>query len=349
MPRFLVWSFALFLASGITSDLALTPRSSLTAAAVASASGLPQQQAIKFEPTEGVPTFAVRPPVLRLKPGAVVETRTFSKPGDYYEVAGGAWPGEVGPFYIEGATPDDTLVVRIVRLRPNRDSAVSAVNPTGISAVAGDSRTRMINDPLPARRFVWKLDRQRNVGVLDLPNSASKSIEMPLKPMLGRMAVAPAGAEAFGGLWPGNFGGNMDASDAREGTTVFLPVFHEGAYFYFGDGHALQGDGEICGSGLETTMDVTLQFDVIKGRRIRWPRMEDAEDIMVLGSARPLVDAFRIAQVELIEWLVDEYGFEKLEAYQVVSQGGHSRIANVVDPNYTVVAKFPKRLLPPKR
>ena len=96
-------------------------------------------------------------------------------------------------------------------------------------------------------------------------------------------------------------------------------------------------------------MDVTFQFDLIKGRRIRWPRMEDADDIMVAGSVRPLVDAFRIAQVELIEWLVDDYGFEKMEAYQVVSQGGHSRIANVVDPNYTVVAKFPKKLLPPKR
>jgi amidase len=303
---------------------------------------------IKFEPKEGVPTFAVRPPVLRLKPGAIVETRTFSKPGDYYEKSGGPWPGEVGPFLIEGATPSDTLVVRILKLRPNRDTAVSAVNPTGISAVAGDSRTRMLNDPLPARRFEWRLDRARSVGILELPASASKRIEMPLKPMLGRLAVAPDGDEAWGGLWPGNFGGNMDASDAREGTTVFLPIFHEGAYFYFGDGHALQGDGEICGSGLETTMDVTFQFDVIKGQRIRWPRMEDADDIMVLGSVRPLVDAFRIAQVELIQWLVDDYGFDKLDAYQVVSQGGHSRIANVVDPNYTVVAKFPKRLLPPK-
>ena len=303
---------------------------------------------IKFEPTEGVPTFAVRPPVLKLKPGAVVETRTFSKPGDYYEKSGGPWPGEVGPFLIEGATTSDTLVVRILKLRPNRDAAVSAVNPTGISAVSSDSRTRMLNDPLPARRFEWRLDRTRNVGILELPASASKRIEMPLKPMLGRLAVAPAGDEAWGGLWPGNFGGNMDASDAREGTTVYLPIFHDGAYFYFGDGHALQGDGEICGSGLETTMDVTLQFDVIKGQSIRWPRMEDADDIMVLGSIRPLVDAFRIAQVELIEWLVADYGFDKLDAYQVVSQGGHTRVANVVDPNYTVVAKFPKRLLPPK-
>jgi amidase len=309
----------------------------------------PPPAPIVFEPRQGVPTFAVREPILRLKPGAIVQTRTFSKPGDYYERAGGPWPGEVGPFFIEGATPDDTLVVRILRLRPNRDRAVSAVNPSGISAVAGDGRTRMLNDPLPARRFEWRLDLTRNVGILDIPASASKRIEMPLKPMLGRLAVAPADGEAFGGLWPGNFGGNMDAADAREGTTVFLPIFYEGAYFYFGDGHALQGDGEICGSGLETTMDVTFQFELIKGRRIRWPRMEDADDIMVVGSIRPLVDAFRIAQVELIDWLVDEYGFDRMDAYQVVSQGGHTRIANVVDPNYTVVAKFPKRLLPARR
>src|SRR5687768_17423176 len=310
--------------------------------------GQQSSQPIKFEPTAGVPTFAVREPVLRLKPGAIVETRTFSRAGDYYERAGGPWPGEVGPFLIEGATPDDTLVVRIVKLRLNRDVAVSALNPNGISAVASDARTRMLNDPLPARRFIWQLDRTRNIGILELPNSASKRIEIPLRPMLGRLAVAPAGEEAWGGLWPGNFGGNMDSADAREGTTVYLPIFHEGAYFYFGDVHALQGDGEIIGSGLETTADVTFQIDVIKGRRIRWPRMEDENDIMVAGSVRPLIDAFRIAQVELIEWLVEDYGFDKLDAFQIVSQAGHSRIANVVDPNYTVMAKFPKKLLPPK-
>ncbi|HWP99922.1 MAG TPA: acetamidase/formamidase family protein [Vicinamibacterales bacterium] len=305
-------------------------------------------ETIRFEPKAGVPTFAVREPVLRLKPGDIVETRTFSKPGDYYEREGGPWPGEVGPFYIEGATPEDTLVVRILKVRPNRETAVSQVSPGGMSAVAADSRTRMLNPPLPGRRFVWKLDLERNVGILELPHSRSKRFEAPLRPMLGRLAVAPAGEEAFGGLWPGNFGGNMDSPDAREGTTVYLPIFHEGAYFYFGDGHALQGDGEICGSGLETTMDVVLQFDLIKGRKIRWPRFEDAEDIMVAGSARPLVDAFRIAQVELIEWLVEGYGFDRMDAYQIVSQAGHTRIANVVDPNYTVMAKFPKRLLPGK-
>ena len=304
---------------------------------------------IKFEPRAGVPTFAVREPVLRVKPGDTVETRTFSEPGDYYERAGGKWPGEVGPFHIEGATPNDTLVVRILKLRPNRGTAVSQINPNGISAVASDGRTRMLNDPLPARRFVWTLDLARSVGILDLPASASKRIELPLRPMLGRVAVAPSGAEAFGGLWPGNFGGNMDAADVREGVTVYLPIFHDGALFYFGDGHALQGDGEIVGSGLETTMDVTFQFDLIKGQKIGWPRFEDADDLMVAGSARPLVDAFRIAQVELIEWLAADYGFDRIDAYQVVSQAGHSRIANVVDPLYTVVAKFPKRFLPPRR
>jgi amidase len=322
-------------------------RSLILALLLVSAAGAQTAKKVTFTPTAGVPTFAVREPVLKIAPGTIVETKTFSRPGDYYE--GGAWPGEVGPFHIEGAAAGDTLVVKILRLQPNRDTAVSRYSPGGISGIAGDSRTRMLNDPLPARAFTWTLDRKRMVGILDLPNSASKRIEVPLKPMLGRVAVAPAGQEAFGGLWPGDFGGNLDASDIREGVTVYLPVFHPGALFYFGDGHALQGDGEIIGSGLETTMDVTFQFDLIKGKRIRWPRAEDDTHIMVLGSVRPLIDAMRIAYVELIEWLVAEYGFEKMEAFQVASQVGEVRVANVVDPNYTVVAKFPKRLLPPKR
>ena len=124
-----------------------------------------QAPTVTFTPTAGVPTFAKRDPVLRVKPGTIVETKTFSKPGDYYEPSGpGPWPGEVGPFYIEGATPNDTLVVKILRLRLNRDTAISAINPTGISGLAADGRTRMMNDPLPARRWVWRLDRQRNVG-----------------------------------------------------------------------------------------------------------------------------------------------------------------------------------------
>ncbi len=296
----------------------------------------------KFAPTKGVQTFAVREPVLRVRSGDVVETETLY--GGYYSTPGGAWPGEVGPFYIEGATPNDTLVVRILKLKPNRDHAVSTHTPGFISALAADRSTRMLNDPIPARRYVWRITNDGTTGVLDLEKSG-KRIEVQLKPMLGRVAVAPAGEEAWGGLWPGNFGGNMDASDVAEGATVYLPIFHEGAYFYFGDGHALQGDGEFCGSGLETTMAVTFQFELIKGKKIAWPRVENATHIMVVGSVRPLGDALRIAGVEMVEWVAAEYGLEKWDAYQVVSQLAEIRVANMVDPNYSVVVKMSKKAL----
>ena len=94
---------------------------------------------------------------------------------------------------------------------------------------------------------------------------------------------------------------------------------------------------------------MAFQFELIRGQRIAWPRLEDTEHLMVAGSGRPLIDAFRIAHVELIDWLVADYGFQRIEAYQIVSQAGTSRVANVVDPLYTVVDKFPKKLLPARR
>lgn len=301
-------------------------------------------QAIKFKQEKGVQTFAVREPVLKIKPGAVVETSTID--GGYYQKPSGAWPGEVGPFYIEGATTEDTLVVKIVRLRTNSDHAVSTHTPGSLSAIAADRYTRMLNDPIPRRRYVWRLEEGTR-GVLELPDS-KKKIEIPLHPMLGRIAVAPSGDEAFGGLWPGNFGGNMDVSDVKEGATVYLPIFHDGAYFYFGDGHAAMGDGEICGSGLETTMDVTLEFQLIKGKKIAWPRIENDDYIMTVGAVRPLSDALRIAAVEMVEWVSADYGFDKWDAYQFISQAGEMRVGNMVDPNYAVVVKMRKKLLPPK-
>ena len=295
-----------------------------------------------FKPTVGHPTFAVRPPVLTVKPGDVLESESLW--GEWYEKAGGKWPGEVGPIAIEGAEPGDTLVVEMLKIRPNRDTAVSTQGGR-FGALVPDGGTAMLNDMFPRGRYVWRIDRARMTGTVDLPGSTMKSIAVPLQPMLGRVAVAPEGDMSFDGLWPGPFGGNMDASDVREGTTVYLPVFHPGALFYFGDGHALMGDGEVCGSGLETSMDVTFRFGLLKKKTIAWPRFEDAEHLMVAGSARPLSDALRIAFVELIDWLVADYGFEKADAYQLVSQVAVIRVANMVDPLYTVVAKFPKRFL----
>src|SRR5262249_37764604 len=102
-----------------------------------------------------------------------------------------------------------------------------------------------------------------------------------------------------------------------EGATVYLPIFHDGAYFQFGDAHGLQGDGELTGTGIETALDVTLQFDLIKGKKIEWPRFENQDYIMVAGSARPLEDAFRIANVEMVKWLESDYGFDRWEALEV--------------------------------
>src|SRR5688500_7502131 len=299
----------------------------------------------RLRPTAGHPTFAVRPPILTVQPGDVLESETLW--GDWYERAGGKWPGEVGPVAIAGAEPGDTLVVEVLKVRPNRDTAISTQGGR-FGALVPDEGTAFLNETFPRGRYVWRLDRQRGTGTLDLPGSALKTITVPLRPMLGRVATAPEGAEAFDGLWPGTFGGNMDTADVREGTTVFLPVFHPGALFYFGDGHALQGDGEVCGSGLETSMEVAFRFGLQKKKTIAWPRLEDAEHLMVAGSARPLSDALRIAFVELIGWLVDDYSFSKPDAYQVVSQLAVVRVANMVDPLYTVVAKFPKRHLPPR-
>ena len=320
-------------------------RPHLTAAflVLVAAPSLAAQDTVRFEPTVAQPTFAVREPVLRIKPGTVLISRTNT--GPYYTEKGGAFPGEVGPIYVEGATTRDMLVVKIRRVRPNSDLAAAQLY-TDFGGLSTESRVRMLNEPIPPRRYLWRLDRERNTATTELPDSRMKRITVDLRPMLGRVAVAPRGQEAFGGIWPGDFGGNMDAPEVREGTTIYLPIFHDGAYLYFGDGHARQGEGEVAGTGLETSMDVVLEVDVVKGKTIRWPRLEDDQYIMVVGAARPLMDAFRIAHVELVEWLVQEHGFGKWDAYALLGQVAENTVANVVDPLYTVVAKFPKRFLP---
>lgn len=301
------------------------------------------QDTTRFTPKIGYQAFKVREPVLTLKPGDVLISETLM--GGYYTEEGGAWPGEVGPIYIIGATPKDQLVIKLIKVRTNREWGPARIRP-GFGGLAADVRVRMLNPDIPSERFLWHLDRGRNIASLDLPRSKLGKIEVPMAPMLGRVAVAPKGEESFPGLWPGDFGGNMDAPEIKEGATVYLPIFHEGALFYFGDGHALQGEGEIAGTGLEATMDVILQFDLIKDKPIDWPRIENDEFIMVAASARPLIDAFRLAHIELIEWLEADYGFDRWEAYQVLSQVAESTVANIVDPQYTVVAKFPKKYLP---
>jgi len=316
------------------------------------------QKTHHYEPTEFHYTYDARhEPVLKLKPGDILVTQTVDAFGNRISrkdqlaseiVHLPKVNDQTGPFYVEDAKPGDTLVLHLLKVRPNRDYAVSTHLPY-FGVLTGETYTAMLNEPLPERTYIWKLDLMRYVGILDLPDSKLNKVEIPLSPFLGTVGVAPNYGEAVLSLTPAEHGGNMDCVETREGTTLYFPVFVDGALFMLGDGHAAQGDGEICGTGLECSLDVTVKVDVIKGMTIKWPRFEDEEYIMVAGSTRPLIDAFRSAHVELINWLEEDYGFDRWDALQLISQVGVTRVGNVVDPKYTVVAKFPKKFLPAKK
>jgi acetamidase/formamidase len=165
--------------------------------------------------------------------------------------------------------------------------------------------------------------------------------------MHGTVGVAPALSEARSALTPGDWGGNMDTPEMRAGVTCYLRVNVEGALFSFGDGHARQGEGETCGVAVETAMDTVVVVDLIKGSGpVAWPRIESDTEIMTTGSTRPLEDAFRISHAQLVHWVAELTGLSIMDAYQFVAQTAQTPIANVVDTNYTVVAKLKKSYLP---
>lgn len=252
------------------------------------------------------------------------------------------WPNvnpQTGPIYVEGAAKGDTIVAEIVEIEPTRDFVVSAHIPN-FGGLVGTDRTALLNDPLPEQVFVYQL-RDEHV---ELP----RGIKIPYRPFLGTIATSPE-IEAISTLVPGPFGGNMDVPDVCPGNTIRLPVAVEGAYFYTGDAHAAQGDGELCGVACEMTARVRLRLSVEKGRPVGWPRIESESELMAVGSARPMEDAARIAWVELIDWLVADYGFERLEAYQLLTHAGRLRVGNMVDPQYSVVAKIDRRFLPDRK
>ena len=139
----------------------------------------------------------------------------------------------------------------------------------------------------------------------------------------------------------------MDTPEITAGATCFLRVNVEGALFSLGDGHYRQGEGESCGTAVEGAMNVTAIVDLVKGGAgPAWPRIESDTHLMCIGSGRPLEEAWRAGQVEMIDWLGELYGLDRLDAYQLLSQISEVPIANVVDTNYSAVTKVDKRLLP---
>jgi amidase len=245
---------------------------------------------------------------------------------------------QTGPIYVEGAEPGDTLAIRIESIQPTRDFAVSVLIPY-FGGLTSTHLTRTLQDPLPERVWIWNLVD----GGHKLVNE-ELGVELAWEPFLGTLAVAPD-LEAITALAPGPFGGNMDVPDVRPGNTIYLPVWNEGALFYTGDCHARQGQGELCGVALEITSKVTVVFDVVKDKAIEWPRIESDSAIMVVGSARPMEDAARIANTELVLWLEQEYGYDRWDAYQLLTQAGGLYVGNMVDTTYSLVATVDKKYL----
>jgi amidase len=174
-------------------------------------------------------------------------------------------------------------------------------------------------------------------------------VKIPLHPFLGCIGVAPAAGEARSSIVPAEFGGNMDASEASAGNTIYFPVNVAGGLLYFGDGHAAMGDGEIAGSAIEVPMRARLQVDLIKGKATGWPRFENDKEIMAAGIYRPVDDALRIAYTELVAWIHADYGLSEIDAYELLSKVGKLHMAEMVDPNYVVIASVEKKYLPAKK
>jgi acetamidase/formamidase len=249
---------------------------------------------------------------------------------------------QTGPFYVEGAEPGDTLAIHIVDLTPARDWAASTTIPF-FGALTGTDRTALLHEPLPERTRIYQLDRAKGTVLYEARNL---SLELPVAPMLGTVGVAPAGREVRTSLVPDKFGGNMDTPEMKAGTTCFLGVNVEGALFSLGDGHYRQGEGESCGTAVEGAMDVTVIVDLLKGGAPEWPRLEHDDHYVVVGSSRPLEDAWRASQLGMIAWLGELYGLDRLDAYQLLTQISLSPLANVVDANYSAATKIEKALLP---
>jgi amidase len=295
-----------------------------------------------FQPTHYHITIGSHEPVLRIADGDTVITITVDAGGydkNDVQITKGGNP-QTGPFYIEGAEPGDTLVVKLEKLTPNRPRGVTSTR------VAPN-----VVDPdyvleLPSREWAeWHVDTKANTATLTKPQTRLGNLTLPLAPMLGCFGVAPPDGQAISTATSWVHGGNMDYRCFTSGVTVYFPVFVPGALFFVGDGHALQGDGEIAGTGIEISFDVQFTVRVQKGKTINWPRGENDDYIFTVGNARPLDQCVQHATTEMLRWLEQDYGLDKVAANTLMGQCVEYDLGNIFDPAYTMVCKMSKRIL----
>jgi acetamidase/formamidase len=285
---------------------------------------------ITYTPQQVYYTYCFsHPPAARIASGDTVVTKTRDASNDLIQPTdkttgkldlSRANP-QTGPFFVEGAAPGDTLKVHIDKITLNRNWGWGGAMPY-FGALAPEYKTMMITPPVQDTLYVWKLDPRRGVAVLDMPKSKIGKVEVPVRPFFGTIGTAPSGKECISSLVPGAHGANMDFNEV------------------------VQGDGEIMGAAIETSFDVQFTVEVIKRKKIDWPRLENDKYIMSIGSTRPLMDALRLACSDMVNWLSTDYGYDKMDAYQLLGQSAVIKIANVVDPQYSVACAVDKKYLP---
>ena len=295
-----------------------------------------------FQPRAFHNTMGPHAPVLRVADGDTIITSTIDCFGiDALGRQVGPRPNpETGPFFVEGAEPGDTLAVHIECIWPNREHATQAtvIAPHVVDA----GYVRRMPEVTRAR---WSVDCERGTATLVEPDTALGRWTLPITPMLGCIGVAPKGGQAISTASSAEHGGNMDYNGVVAGTTIYLPVFEPGALLFIGDGHAVQGAGEILGAGIDISMDVRLRVQVQKGRSIGWPRGKNERYIFTLGNARPLDQALQHATTEMVCWLQEEYGLDARAAHLLMGQVVEYEVGNVYDPAYTMVCRISKRWL----
>ncbi|HEY4199780.1 MAG TPA: acetamidase/formamidase family protein [Devosiaceae bacterium] len=291
-------------------------------------------------------TLGSHPPALRIASGDTVITDTLDAAGcdrDNNQRIGGPNPMN-GPIFVEGAEPGDALRVSIDAMLPIRDTGWTR------SVVAGNVvDPESVRDLPRPERVIWSIDRAASTVQLQTPARGLEDFMLPLSPMIGCFGVAPKLGQAISTATSGEHGGNMDYRRLGPGTTIWFPVAAPGALFHLGDCHAVQGDGEIVGTGVETAFEVTVTLTVEKDRTIVWPRAETADDIITIGNARPLDQALQHATTEMLAWLKQDYGLDRTAASHLLGQVVRYDVGNVFDPAYTMACRVAKRWLPKRR
>lgn len=300
----------------------------------------------RFTPTVYHNTLGAHAAVHELSDGDTLVTTTVDARGFDEQRRPVAVRGNpmTGPFLIRGAEPGDTLAVRLEEIIPTRTYGFTTASIAPHVVDPGFVRE------LPGNELVeWHVDADAGTARLVAPRPpALAEFCLPLAPMLGCFGVAPPRRQAISTATSGEYGGNMDYRGFVAGTTVYFPVFEPGALFFLGDGHAVQGDGEISGNGIEISMRVRATFRVLKGKASGWPRLENDAFLGAVGNARPLDQAVQHATTELLRWLQQDYGLDAAGASLLLQQTVRYDLGNVFDPAYTMVCKIPRQFLPPR-